>query len=386
MALAHAPAASLVGGYTSRREFGPVRMLNMIHNSSNLCHTRKESTMGIVINHPLNASATHGNEHMTPGTTEALDWPQLMRYIGLSQSDLTLLHKHREVINQHVDAIIDAFYAHVFQFPELRRIIERQTSLTQLKQKTVTYFRSLTEPTIDDRYVANRAHVGETHLRVGLSQEWVMTSVGQYLRLAHEHFKDLADKDLFIALMKRLVFDTTLIVGQYVLAVQRENARYRTEMGSLGARMKESIHQIAIIAENQAQASNSLAQSQETILDAMQKLHESMRAINEITRFIAEVSEQTNLLGLNASIEAAHAGDAGRSFSVVAQEIRKLAQRSQEAVQKINALTANITQQSTIVDQRLQDAAAVSEEQAAAAQELSNLIRVLNAASDQLHL
>ncbi|MFD1175461.1 methyl-accepting chemotaxis protein [Paenibacillus puldeungensis] len=77
----------------------------------------------------------------------------------------------------------------------------------------------------------------------------------------------------------------------------------------------------------------------------------SISRITEITQFIGEISNQTNLLSLNASIEAARAGDAGRGFAVVAGEIRKLAEQSQNSSSSIDDLLREIEREMNAVSE-----------------------------------
>lgn len=74
----------------------------------------------------------------------------------------------------------------------------------------------------------------------------------------------------------------------------------------------------------------------------IKRLGESSQEIGEITELISDITEQTNVLALNAAIQAASAGEAGRGFSVVAQEVQRLAERSADATRQIAALVKGI--------------------------------------------
>ena len=79
----------------------------------------------------------------------------------------------------------------------------------------------------------------------------------------------------------------------------------------------------------------------------MKSLDSKLQTISDITMLIHSISEQTNLLSLNASIEAARAGEHGRSFTVVAQEVKKLADQSSHSVEKISTLIQDIQSSSS---------------------------------------
>ncbi len=95
-----------------------------------------------------------------------------------------------------------------------------------------------------------------------------------------------------------------------------------------------------------SEKTNAVKSSHEQIEQGIQKTNQSAEQIIEVTEIIKSISDQTNLLALNASIEAARAGDAGRGFSVVAEEIRKLAEESKKSTDYIDSIVHTLKENS----------------------------------------
>jgi twitching motility protein PilJ len=93
---------------------------------------------------------------------------------------------------------------------------------------------------------------------------------------------------------------------------------------------------------NQIDGMNDIRKQIQDTSKRIKRLGESSLEIGEIVELISDITEQTNVLALNAAIQAASAGEAGRGFTVVAEEVQRLAERSAEATKQIDAIVKTI--------------------------------------------
>lgn len=122
-----------------------------------------------------------------------------------------------------------------------------------------------------------------------------------------------------------------------------------TAMGAAIEEQAENIRSIAEVAGKADQSSDKLVAiategkaTLERTTGSVQKMIETTDKVGDFANIITTVASQTNLLAMNAAIEAAHAGDAGKGFAVVAEEIRKLADLSNKEARKVKGLLAEV--------------------------------------------
>ena len=172
------------------------------------------------------------------------------------------------------------------------------------------------------------------------------------------------------------------LVGSFVTTTPIDQLEM---LGTVSEEINEAVKAAITGITNLAASAQQLAASSTELASNTGGIEQEIRNMDEIMDLIKDIASQTHLLGLNAAIEAARAGELGRGFNVVAEEIRKLAGRTQTSAKdvseklysikgKINALLENILQVS-----------AVSEEQSATTQDVNSSMQKIEPIAQQLN-
>lgn len=168
------------------------------------------------------------------------------------------------------------------------------------------------------------------------------------------------------------------VITNQAAAVEQSSSSIEEMIGNLTS-VNANLEKINFEFDSLVSASQNGVKKQELVEAQVQNIVRFSQTLNDTNNVIANISSQTNLLAMNAAIEAAHAGDAGKGFAVVADEIRKLAENS-------STQSKAIEQQLNEIQNGIQEVVSSSGESKAAFDTIVNQIDVINSLVDQVSL
>ncbi|MEK5057733.1 chemotaxis protein [Paenibacillus sp. FSL H7-0326] len=319
---------------------------------------------------------------------------QQLAYIGITNLELELLHKHRPIFEKIVDEVVDRLYDRIGQVEELRSIITKYSTIERLKQTQRWYFISLTDGHIDEEFIAKRIQIGLIHSKIGLKSDFYLSSYMVYLDVATSIVQQIMPNGWYPvihALSKMFNFDSQLVLDAYegkekqkITDIADEQERMLQAITEVSQKLTGMIDELHHNTELISETARQTAASQESAHKLIDDLNQEVKEIQKMGSLIREISDQSHLLGLNAAIEAAHAGDSGRGFEIVAGEIRKLATGSKKAMEQIQSVLNSIRTKLDQVQNESDNTSDNARKQVFSSSELMAFVQIMESVSGDL--
>lgn len=223
--------------------------------------------------------------------------------------------------------------------------------ISQPLSKLVEVMTQLAEGNLDQELVTRRTDelgvlMKTTNTMIHSLQDLIgrLGSGIMHLASASEQMSSVAQENTRVITEQKNETDQVATAMNEMTATVREVAQNAEEASSSAQECEQLTREGGDLVRNNIKQTEELADEVEEATQAIVALKEDSDKIGTVVDVIAGIAGQTNLLALNAAIEAARAGEAGRGFAVVADEVRGLSKRTQESTEQIEALITNLQQ------------------------------------------
>ncbi|GIP64680.1 hypothetical protein J32TS6_32350 [Virgibacillus pantothenticus] len=389
----------------------------------------------IMATKPDSLDQTNDKENMT----------KKLALMGVTQETLEFVQQAAAILIPYKKEYVEVFYNYLASVTEQNGTIKQHVPKDQLENLIDTYVEDFFNANIDVRYIRSRMEMGNqlSHFRITVDQ-----FIGAH-NLLIQHMTSLLLKQsrrkqkqmisMSLAIQKRAGFDQQLMVQAHIeetfksflsnisdllhgvtkldtteqLINQMENIVEESHnVTSATEEVSASVNEVAEhatkVAEETEEAVSSVEKSKQVVHGALEdmnkmgqvynKIEKQMNSLNDeikqtqhIVNVIEDITDQTHLLALNASIEAARAGEHGKGFSVVAQEVRNLAEHTKEQTIQIKRNMDALYQVASLVttemdntDALIQGAISDSQDGEKALQDIIAAIQAINGSTSQI--
>jgi hypothetical protein len=161
--------------------------------------------------------------------------------------------------------------------------------------------------------------------------------------------------------------------------------RKQSELRAISEQISKSLTQANEQISSIAHGSNSLADFSQVLLAQSHQSGVEVKKTDEILSILKKVADHTNLLGINAAIQAAHVGEKGKGFEVVASEIRKFSKETVSSTEKIGETLNQVQEVTNQIRVSIEQVAAVGQEQASSIQQIAAFVEEIQDMSNKLN-